>query len=213
MITAVGFVVIVVILDKEWCILWQWIDNATGAHIAVIFVINGALCVPSLAHGMAFFLAIIGVKIALGANATHVVHGGSDGGLDACVKGGCVQRHAAPTADANDANAFRVYVFARGKIVHRRLKILCIYVRRGHITRRAAAFSGEGWIKSEGQKTTLCHRLRIKSRGLFFHGAKRTADGNGRQFTRRLFWHIEICCQRDAVAIVEGHLTVSHLVA
>ena len=49
--------------------------------------------------------------------------------------------------------------------------------------------------------------------GLLFHGAERTADGDGGQFPGGVPGDVEIGSERNAVAVAESHFRVVHSVA
>ena len=59
----------------------------------------------------------------------------------------------------------------------------------------------------------LSQRLRVETTRLFLHGAEGTATSNCRQFALSALWLIQIGCEFDAEAVLEGHFLVSHLVA
>ena len=59
---------------------------------------------------MARLLLVLAVEIAVSAYASHIVHRGSNGSLDACVGSGCIQGNATPTADTDDANALGIHI-------------------------------------------------------------------------------------------------------
>ncbi len=61
----------------------------------------------------ACLLGILCVKIAVGGHASHIVHGYSDGRLDARVDGCGVDRYTAPPADADDTDALRVNIMTK----------------------------------------------------------------------------------------------------
>lgn len=161
---------------------------------------------------MAHLRRIFCVKIALRVHARHVVHCRRHSRFHTRVKRSSIQRHAAPAADANDADTLRIHVVTAGEIIHRCLEIFGVDIRRGHVAWFSAAFASERRIKSEGEKSALCHDLRVEAAGLFLHSAERTADGNRCQLAAGILWHVEISRQRDAVTIVEGHLAVVHFI-
>ena len=77
----------------------------------------------------------------------------------------------------------------------------------------SAALAGAGRIEGNGEIAILRHLLGIQPGGLLLHRTEGAADGNGGQFTFCILWRIQIRCQHDAVAVVEGHLSVVNLVA
>ena len=208
MIAPFGFVIIIVILDKERSILRQGINHTAGSGIGSIFVIQRSLGIEGFALFLARLLAVLSVKISLGVDSCHIVHGCADRCLDSGIDGSGVQCHSAPTADADDADFLRVNIILNGQKVYCCLEILGVYIRGSHIAGCSAAFSGKGRVKGQGQKAPLCHLLGIQSGGLLFDGTEGTANRNGRQFLRCIFWGVEITSQGDAIAVVKGHLTV-----
>ena len=154
------------------------------------------------------------IVVALGHDAGHVIHGAGHDGLDALVHGDGIQCHAAPAANADDADALAVDGWVQAEKIHRRAEILGIDVRRGDIARLAAAFSGIGRIERQRDETTLRHGLRIETRRLLLHRAEWTADGERRQPpVGTVFRKVEIGCQGDAVAVLEGDLLVIDVLA
>ena len=57
---------------------------------------------------MARFLVVLAVKIAVARDTRHIVQGRSDCRLDSRVDAGRLQCHAAPAANADDADALRI---------------------------------------------------------------------------------------------------------
>ena len=124
-----------------------------------------------------------------------------------------VQGHASPAADSDNPNLFRVHIFPQGEIIHRRLKILCVDIRGSHIPGLTAALSGKGGVKGHRQKSPFRHSLGVQARGLLFYRAEGAAHGNGCQSALCVLWLVDVRRQGDAVAVVEGHFAVLHLVA
>lgn len=118
-------------------------------------------------------------------------------------------RHTAPTADAADPDARRVCIVLYGQKIHRSAEIFDVDVRGSTIPGLSAALAGKRRVKGKCQKAVLRHSLCIQAGGPFLYCAERAADRNGRQLSRRIFRRIQICRQRNAVAIVESHLSVS----
>lgn len=85
--------------------------------------------------------------------------------------------------------------------------------QRCDIAGKSAAFSRIRGIKRDRQKTSFSHRLGIKPRRLFLHGAERAGNGNSRQFPVNIPGHIQIRSQHNAIAVAETYLTVGYLVA
>ena len=121
------------------------------------------------------------VVVALGHDARHVVHGAGDDGLDALVHGDGIQCHAAPAANADDADPLAVDGRVQAEKIHRRAEVLGVDVGRGDVARLAAAFAGIGRVESQRDEAALRHGLRIEARRLLLHRAERAADGERRQ--------------------------------
>ena len=154
------------------------------------------------------------VVVALGHDSGHVVHGAGHDGLDALVHGDGTQGHAAPAANADDADPLAVDGRVQAEIVDGGAEILGIDVRRSDVARLAAAFSGIGPIESHRDEATLRHRLRVKARRLFLHRTKRATDGKRRQApVGPVLGQIQVARQGDAVAVLEGDLLMIDLLA
>ena len=142
MIAARGLVIGVVVLHELRRVLRQRIDHATRQRVAAVFIVLGALCIHCFSLLKACLLRILTVKIAVSVHTGHVVHGHSGGSFDAGVNGSSIDRHTAPAADADDADALRVNILLHGEKVYCCTEILGIDVGRGHIARGAAALAG-----------------------------------------------------------------------
>ena len=210
---ALGLVIVEVILDELRLVARQGIGQARGGRCdAAGACVPGALRVQLPAQRVAG-LGIHGVKIAVGRDAAHVVHGDGHGGLDAGIHGGGVQAHAAEAADADDADARRIHRVQRGEEVHRSAEVFGIDVRRGHVTRLAAALARIGGVEGQRQEAALGHGLGIEPGRLFLHRAKGTAHGQGRQFALGTPGHVQVARQHSSVTGAEGHFTMFHFVA
>ena len=161
---------------------------------------------------MACVAIVGGIEIAVGIDAAHVVHGGGDGSLDARVDGRRIDRHASPTADAEDAYLFRVHVVTGGEVVHRCREVLGVDVGRSHITGLSAALAGERRVEGYREEAAFGEFLRIQPRCLLLDSPERAADGNGGQFARHALGHVEVGGKRDAVTVVERDFRVVHFV-
>ena len=152
-VAARRLVVVVVVLDEKRSVLRYGVDHAARALVCAGLVVGCALRVERLTQGVAGIRIVVGVKVAVGGHAGHVVHRGRDGGLDARVDGGGVGRHAAPAADAEDADALRVHIVAHGQEIDRGGKVLSVDVGRCDTARCAAALAGVRRVKGDGQKS------------------------------------------------------------
>ena len=129
MVSAIRFIIIVIICHIERCVLRKWINNPAAQRIAAIFVINKPLGVHSLFLRVPCISRIIRIKISVGIDTGHIVYGGSNRRLDAGIQRRRIEGQASPAADADNADTLRVNIFLHGKEIHRRLEILCIDIR------------------------------------------------------------------------------------
>ena len=213
MVAARCLVVIIIILDEERRILRQRIDDPTAELVSAALQILETLCAHGRLLGIAGVLAVLGIEIALGVHTGHVVHGGGDRRLDAGVERGGVERHPAPAADADDADALRVDPLVQRQEIHRRHEVLGIDVGRGHIAGRAAALAGKGGVKGQRQKAAPGHRLGVEAGALLLDRAERPADRDRRELSRRPLRHIEIAGERDPIAVYKADLAVLNSLA
>ena len=119
----------VIVLDEPGCIVRKRIHHAAGTLVGTAAIVFSALRGPGLPLGVAGSLIIGAAKVALARHAGHVIHGGCDGCLNAGVKRSCVDGHASPAADADDADAPGICQFVGGKEIHGRQEVLRIDVR------------------------------------------------------------------------------------
>ena len=171
-------------------------------------VIGGALIVENLSE----FPAIVwchGIEVPIGCHTAHIIHGGRHGRPDARVDSGRVQRHAAPAADADDADLPGIRVVLYGKEIDSCAEILGVDVGRSHISRFAAAFSRVGRIKSDGKEASFGHGLRIEAGRLLLDCAEGTRHGQGSKLARSVFRCIHVSSQRDSVAVVKRYFFVA----
>ena len=86
---------------------------------------------------------------------------------------------------------------------------------RGEAVRLAATFADVGRIMREGDEAALGHRLGIEAGRLLLDRAERAAHHECGLPLRavEVLWHIEVCDQRDAQPVVEGHLAVIDAIA
>ena len=177
-----ALVVFAVILHEKGNVLrHRQGQTAAGATIITATVDGGSGGAVGLPGLMAGLLAVRLVKVALGGDAAHVVHGGDHGGLDAGVDGRRVQGQTAPAADAQDADALRVHVVLDGEEVHRRLEVLGVDVRGGGVPGLAAALAREGGVEGDGEEAPLRQRLGVEAGALLLYRPKGPADGHGGQ--------------------------------
>ena len=127
-IASLSFVIVVVILHKERRVFRKRIDHTAAKFILAVFQILKSLG----AHGgfclVTGLLAVGGIEISLGVHTGHIVHGRSHCRLDPGIQRGCIDGHAAPAADADDADAFRIGFFMKGEEVHSRHEVLGVDV-------------------------------------------------------------------------------------
>ena len=200
-------VVVVVVLDEGGRVLGQRVDHAAGHGVDAGAVVGGALS----SHGRPGPVPLLGgVEVALGGHAAHVVHGGGDRSPDARICGRGGHGHAAPAADADDADAPGVDVVAHGQEVDGGLEVLDIDVRRVHAAGLAAGLAGETGVEGDGEVTALRHRLRVQAAGLLLDGAEGAGHGQGGRLAPRVLGLVQVGDQGDAEAGAEGDLLVVH---
>ena len=208
MIAARGLVIVVVVLDEKRSVGRYGIDHTARALIRAGFVVSGALRIERLTQGIAGVGIVVGVEVAVGGHAGHVVHRGRDGGLDARVDGGGVERHAAPAADAEDADALRVDVRTHRQKIDRGGKVLGVDVGRGDVARCAAALAGVRRVKGDGQEAACGELLCIQAGALLLYRAERAAHSHGGELSGGIFRLVEIGGKLDAEAVVKRDLAV-----
>ena len=147
MVSSFGFIVSVIIFYKERRVLGKRVDNSAAKLIAAVFAVGNTLCVQSLALFVTSCFAVIVIEIAVGIYSAHIVHCGRNSRLYTGVDSGSIKSKPSPAANADYAYAFRIDIFLQRQEVHRRLKVLGIYVGRSHISRSAAALSRKGRVK------------------------------------------------------------------
>ena len=213
MVAPRGLVVVVVVLHKVGRVFRQGIDNTPAEPVFSGLQISQALGAHGSALGITCFFTVFGIEIALGVHTSHVVHGRDHRRLDAGVQRCGVQGHAAPAADADDADTGRINSVAQGEEIHRSHEVLGIDVGGSHIAHVAAALAGEGRVKGNRQKATLCHGLRVKAGALLLDCAEGAANGDRRKSALRVFRRIHVSRQRDPITIDKAYLAVVHFFA
>ena len=129
MIPTVSLIIIVIVLKIKRRILRHGICHTTGKCIGSIFVIADSLCI----HGFAFLITcictVLGIKISLCIHPGHIIHSGSDCCLDSGINSRRIQSHAAPAADTDNSDSFRINIFLYRKEINCCLKIFRVNVR------------------------------------------------------------------------------------
>ena len=212
MVASGRFVIGIIVLHEEGRVLRQRIHYTAAKLIASAAVIHDTLSVQCLAGGISGIL-IHGVKVAVGIDAAHIVHGHGSSGLHTGIDRRCVQRETTPTTDADDTNTLRINSVVQRQEIHRRLEILRIDIRRCHISGLTAALTSKGGIEGNRQKTPFRHRLGIQAGALLLHRAKGAAHGDGGQFSLCFFGQIHIRRQGDAITVYKSHLAMIHFFA
>ena len=211
-IAARRLVVGVIVLHELGRIGGQRIGHTACTGVGATAVILRALRIEPPAE----FVACVGVhrvEIAVGRHAAHVVHRRGDGRPNARIDGSGIERHAAPAADAEDADAPGIDPLRGRKEIDRGAKVLRIDVGRRHVARLAAALARVGGVESDRDQAAFGQRLGVKPRRLLLDRPEGSADGDGRQAPRSIFRNIHVRRQRQAVAVAEGHLAVVDLAA
>ena len=209
-VAARGLVVGVVVAEELRGVVGQGVGNAAGpAGFAPAQVVEAGRGQAG-AKGMAGGLGVVGVEVAVGRDAAHVVEGGGDGDADAGIGGGGIDGQPAPAADADNADPVRVGVGAEGEAVDGGEEVFGIEVGGGDVARVAAAFAGVGGIEGEGQEAAGGQGLRVEAGALLLDGAEGAADGERRQGAPGLGGTVEVSGERDAEAVAEGDLGAAH---
>ena len=201
-----------VVLDELRRVGRERVDDATGAFRLASLQIDEALGVHRLAFRLSCCGGVLGVVVAVGDDARHVVHRGGDGRLDARVDSRRVDGKSAPPADAENADPVRINVVAADEVIDRRLKVLGVNVRRGNVARLSRRFARVGRIKRDGQESALCKRLRVEPRRLLLHRSERSRDRNRRKTPSCAFGLVHVRRERDAEAVLERRLAMFDLV-
>ena len=116
-ITVRSLVVGMVVLEELRSIGRQFVGHAATRLRETVTEVLCALHCQFLAERVAGFGAVVGIEIAVGIDATHVVHRRSDCRLDARVCGSGIDGQSAPAADADDTDLLGIdFVIGRKKI-------------------------------------------------------------------------------------------------
>ena len=135
----------------------------TGSGRAVL-CITGPDSIHRLAFVAAYFGTVLGIEIAVGIHAAHIVHCRSYCCFDARVHCRGIQSHTTESADADDTDAFGIYIGVCNQEIHCRAKIFGVDVGRCHITGFATALARIRGVERKGEESAFGHCLRIKSR-------------------------------------------------
>ena len=158
-------------------------------------------------------VGIHGVEITVCVYPAHVVHRGSDCGLDAGVDRGSVERHTSPSANTDDTDAFGIDIIAGREVIHSCAKVLGVNIGRGYIAGCSTTLSGVGGIEGDGQETEFGHCLCVEACRLFFHSSEWAGYRDSRHFPIYILWSVHIGGKRDAIAVAKRYLTVIHFIA
>ena len=192
MISSLSFVVAMVIIHKERCIIRQRINYTAAEDIFSARIILGALCIQRAFLCKSLFLAVLGIKVAVGVDTRHIIHGNSNGCLDSGIECRSIDGQTAPAADTENPDSIRIDIFLHGKEIDRCLKIFRVDIRRCHISGHSAAFSRKRRIKCYRQKTALCKCLCIQSAALLLYCTERAAYCDCRKLIVCIFRNIQI---------------------
>ena len=213
-IAARRFIIGVVIFDELRSLIWNWVDDAAGAFVSAVFIIDGALLAHGFARSLACFGVVESIVVIVGGDAAHVVHRRGDSRFDARVDGCRVDGHASPAADAQNADGFGIDAFVRCEKVNSSAKILGINVWRVHVTRFAATLASERRVECDGQKSALSKGLCVQAGRLLLDRAERAAHCDGRQLlSRSVLGHVHICGECDAETVAESDFLMVDFVA
>ena len=212
-VAARRLVVGMVFLHKPRRVVGKRVHHPTSTLVAAVAEVLRTLSRQCLALLLTLLRRVLALEIALHVHLAHVVHRGCHGGTDSGVDRSRVHRHAAPSADADDADTPGVDIVLDAEEVHCGKEVLRVDVGRSHATGLTPTLPREGGVECDGEESTLCHVLRIKSAALLLHCSERTADGDGRKGIRRTTGRVHVGSQLDAVTVAERDLTVVYLVA
>ena len=137
MISAFCLIVIKIILHKERCIFRKRIYHTAGSCIAAISIVFRTLLVYSFSRCFSCFLIVSRIKISVSCHTGHIIHGRCDCCLDSCIYTCSLQCHSTPAADTDNSYTLRVYIVLNREKIYSSLKILHIYIRRMHRTRKS----------------------------------------------------------------------------
>ena len=205
-----GLVVVVVVLEEEGGVLGQRVHHTPGPGVGAGLVVLGALGVEGLFHLVPGVGAVGGIKVALGVDPAHVIHGGGDRGFDAGVHGGGVEGHAAKAADTQNADLLPVHKVPGGQKVHGGGEVLGVDVGGGHVAHRPAALSDKGGVKGQSGKATAGQLFGVQPGALLFYRSEGAGHRHSGQLTRCILGQVQVSCQLNAVAVVELHLLPAH---
>ena len=148
----------------------------------------GTLGIQDLFLFIAGFFAIFCIKIAVCIYTDHIVHSRYDSGFNTGIQRSCVQCHAAPAADADNANFICIYVILHREKVYCGHKVLGIaddvpfFVKdyseyyKGRAYHARSLNSNDGWnvigCESFMNQPILKYSCEIRSAVLVMHGEK-----------------------------------------
>ena len=162
-IAAVRLVVVVIIRHEERCVCRERIYHSAAERIFAGFQIFQSLRAHCHFFGVARLFTVLTVKISIRIHSRHIIHCRGHRRLDAGVQRSSIDRHAAPAADSENTDPVGIDFVVQRQEIHSRHEVLGVDVGRCHISHISAALTGERRIKSDGQKASLRHCLRIET--------------------------------------------------
>ena len=204
MVAARSFVVGKIVLRELGGVLGENVRNAAGGFVFAASGIFQTLGVELTAKFIAA-VGIHGVKVAVGGDAAHVVHGDRHGSLDPGIVGRRVERQSAPSADSEDPDPFGIHAGEEGETVDGGRKIFRVDVRRRDGAGLSSALSGERRIKCQSHESSGSKLLRVKTGGLLLDRSERSADRDGGVTARlvKIFRKIEMSGKFNAETVFE----------
>ncbi len=201
-------VVVVVSLDKLRSVVRKRVDNASGPLIFARAEVFGAALGQCGAGGIALGFGVVGIEVAVGCHASHIVHRRSNSGFDSRVVYGRLDGDASPTADSENAYAPGIDKGVCREEVNCGREVLRIDVGRRHSSGPSSAFACERGVESEGDEAAFGKPDGIQPRALLLYGAEGAADCYRREFALRAFGDIHVGGEGDAVSVDECDLDV-----
>ncbi len=213
MVAARCLVVCVIVFDKLGSIVGQGVDDAAGALVGAVKIVGCSLCGQRGPGGVALPGVVVGVKVAVGADACHVIHRRGDGRFHSRVVDGCLNGDSAPSADAEYADAAGVDVGSCREIVDGGREVFDVDVGRGYASGHPAALAGKGGVEGDGQKSALGELLGVKAARLLLDGAEGAAHGDGGQRGGGAFGFVKVGGEGDPIPVDKCDFCMVNFVA
>ncbi len=213
MITALCLIVGMVVFEKLRGIPGKHIRYATAKFRSAADEVVGSLSGKAPAQCVTSFRAVSTVKVTVGINTAHVIHGRGYGRFYARI--GCCRADSdtSPSAYADNTYGIRVYSRICDKKIDCGAEIFSVDVRRCHISGLSAALAGKGGVKCKRVEPALCHLLSIQTGTLFLNRPKRATHSDSRKLTGCSLGNVNIGGKGDSIPVGKCHLHVFDFVA